>query len=108
MQELELVDESLAVEEAYAALLLLDDLARLGGGPREAPHVAEGHALRAEGAAGGVQILHRELERDLELVVLWDAVRVLFRLVAVGIHVVPDEVPHPRKRSVIQITFSCR
>src|SRR5436309_7981604 len=41
VQELLLVDEALEVEEADAALLFLDDLARFRRRPGEAPHLAE-------------------------------------------------------------------
>src|SRR5579862_7149740 len=77
VQELLLVDEPLLVEEADAALLLLDDLARFRRRPRVAPHVAERDALGAEAPPRADEVVHRLLERHLELVVARDAVGVL-------------------------------
>src|SRR6185369_2752287 len=65
VQELLLMDEALEIEEADAALLLLDDLAGFRGRPGEAAHVAERDALGAEAALGADQVLHRLLERHL-------------------------------------------
>src|ERR1051325_7472869 len=77
VQELLLVDEPLEVEEADAALFLLDDLARLRRSPRVAPHVAERDALGAKAPAGAHEVVHRLLQRHLELVVPRDAVGML-------------------------------
>src|SRR5581483_7599399 len=77
VQELLLVDEALEVEKADAALLLLDDLPGLGRGPRVAAHVAEGNPLGAKAPAGADEVIHRLLERHLELVVARDAVGIL-------------------------------
>ena len=97
MDEVGLPDGALLVEEVHDALLALDDLARLGRAVRELGHVAEGHALDAEGAPALVEEAHRARERELEV---GEAVRG----VAVGlgashrrVEVVPDEVADERE-----------
>src|SRR5438552_8073464 len=97
VQELLLVDESLEVEEADAALLFLDDLARFRRRPGEAPHVAERDALGAKAPPGAHEVVHRLLQRHLELVVPRDAVGILLGPIAVGVHVVPHEVADERE-----------
>ena len=97
MEELKLVNEAFLIEEFDATLLFLHDLPGLGRAVGETAHVAERHALGAEGPTRLSEVLHREFERHLEITVLRNAVWVLFSSIAVGVHVVPDEVPNKRK-----------
>src|SRR5262249_9074932 len=91
------MDEPLEIEEPNAALLFLDDLARLGRRPGEAAHVTERHALSPKRPAGADEVLHRLVERHLKLVMARDAIGILLGPIAVRVHIVPDEVADERK-----------
>lgn len=86
------MDEAFLIQEFDAPFLFFHDFPCFSRAVRKSPHVAEGYALRPEGSACTGQVFHGQLQRDLEIPMMRDAVGVFFRAVAIRVHVVPDKM----------------